>query len=133
MVKLSFRCIGICVWLAELQVFGFSRSCVVGAQCEGLLWARFDTVAASNAQQAVNRPFLLCAVHNQSAGRTFLGADGAIDAGCLGENQMPARAGQGTPRLEGIAAGRRLGECPLEGQAGDFKKDWKNLAYGTRG
>src|ERR1035438_9992224 len=92
MVKLSFRCIGICVWLAELQVFGYGRRSVVGAQCEGLLWTRFDTVAASNAQQAVNSPFLLRTVHNESAGRTFLGADGAIDAGCLGENQIDRKS-----------------------------------------
>src|ERR1035441_4549910 len=117
MVKLSFRCIGICVWLAELQVFRYGRRSVVGAQCEGLLGAGFDTVAASNAKQAVNGPFLLGAVHDEGAGRTFLGADGAIDAGFLGENQVPARASQGAPRLEGIAAGWRLGECPLEGQA----------------
>ena len=38
----------------------------------------------------VDGPFLLRAIHDKSAGGTFLGADGAIDAVILGEDQAPA-------------------------------------------
>ena len=60
-------------------------------------------------------------VDDEGAGGAFLGANGAIDAVILSENQAPARAGQGAPRFEGIAASRRLGQRPFEGQAGHFK------------
>ena len=61
-----------------------------------------------DAAQAVNDPFLLRAIYQQSVGGAFLRADVAIDAIVLGENQLAARAGDGLARFKWIAGGGRL-------------------------
>jgi hypothetical protein len=88
---------------------------------QGFLGTGFHAVATGDAPQPVNGPFLLRPIHQQRAGGAFFGADVAIDAVVLRENQLPARARDGIARFKGLAGGRRLCERPLQGQFGHFK------------
>ena len=79
----------------NFAVSGHGRVAVAFNHLEAFLGADFHAIAAVDAAQAVNDPFLLRAIHQQRAGGAFLRADVAIDAIVLGENQLAARAGDG--------------------------------------
>ena len=105
----------------KLAVARHGRAAVTRGHPQRFLGTGFHAVAAGDAAQSVNGPFLLRAIHQQRAGGAFLGADVAIDAVVLRENQLAARARDGIARFEGITGGWRLRERPLQGQFGHFE------------
>ena len=89
---------------------------MTGKKRERPFGTRFNTVAASDAQQPVNGPLLLHALDRQRAGGTFPGAHRAVYAVIPGENQLAAGAGESAARLEGVARGGRFLERPFQGE-----------------
>ena len=107
---------------SEFAVACYRWAAVAGGQLQGILGANFDAVAATDAAQAVDRESFPGAIDEQRAGGTFFGAGGAVDAGGSVEVELAARAGDGMPRAEGIARGRRTLSSPISARSLDISR-----------
>jgi len=79
----------------KLAVTRHRRAAMAFHHRQRFLGTDFRTVAAVDATQPVNDPFLFRAIHHQRAGGAFLGADGAIDAVVLRETIWPREPAMG--------------------------------------
>src|SRR5208282_5569534 len=94
----------------NLAVPACCRRAVIGRERQRILRANFNATAATDAAQPVQNKLFLGAIDLEGGGGALLGADGAIDAIVLRENQLAARAGDGLSRFKGILRGGRLAQ-----------------------